>query len=72
MKIVIEFYRIREIDDAKAIVGRESVVASDLDEAIGIGRRLVRLLDMPQRPDGMAVTDGQGNRLYSSLLDESD
>lgn len=70
MKIVIEFYRVRDADDAHAIVGRESAVASDVNEAIGIGRRLARILDMPQRPDGMAVTDGQGNRLYSGLLQE--
>lgn len=69
MKMVIEFYRTREADDAHAVVGRETAVAADLDEAIGIARRLSRTLDMPQRPDGVAITDGQGKKLYSGMLD---
>jgi hypothetical protein len=71
MKTVVEFYRVRDIDHAHAVVGRETVIVGDLQEAIAIGRRLSRSLDMPQRPDGMAVTDGEGNTLYSILLDES-
>lgn len=66
--MVIEFYRVREIDDAHAVVGRETALAADLDEAIGIARRLSRTLDMPQRPDAMAITDGRGNMLYSDRL----
>ncbi len=71
MKTVIEFYRIRDTDQAHALIGRETVIVGDLQEAIGIGRRLSQTLDMPQRPDGMAVIDGAGNTVYSILLDES-
>lgn len=68
MRIVIEFYRIREADDAHAVVGRETAEAADLDDAIEIARHLSQTLDMPQRPDAMTVTDGDGNTLYSGLL----
>ena len=36
MKIVLEFYRIRKVDDAHAVVGRETANAADLDDAIGL------------------------------------
>ncbi|ODR92256.1 hypothetical protein [Sinorhizobium alkalisoli] len=69
MKIAIAFYRIREVDDAHAIVGRETAEAADLDEAIEIARELLRTLDMPQRPDAMTITDEDGNTIHSSRLD---
>ncbi|MEI3855897.1 MULTISPECIES: hypothetical protein [unclassified Ensifer] len=43
MKIVIEFYRIRNVDDAHAVLE-----AADLDEAIEFALELSRTLDMPQ------------------------
>jgi len=69
MKIMIEFYRIREADDAHAVVGRETAVAADLDDAIGLVRQLSRTLDMPQRPDAVSISDSDGNRLYSGTFD---
>ena len=69
MKIVIAFYRIREVDDAHAIVGRETAEAADLDEAIEIALELLRTLNMPQRPDAMTITDGDGSTIHSRRLD---
>ncbi|WEX89989.1 hypothetical protein PZN02_005330 [Sinorhizobium garamanticum] len=69
MKIVIAFYRIRDADDAHAIVGRETAEAADLDEAIEITLELLRTLAMPQRPDGVTITDGDGSTIHSSRLD---
>ncbi|WP_328600487.1 hypothetical protein [Mesorhizobium xinjiangense] len=69
MKIVIEFHRTRDADDAHAIVGRESVEAADLDNAIGIARQLLRTLEMPQRPDSVTITDEKGATLYSGILE---
>jgi hypothetical protein len=40
MKIMIEFYRTRDADNAHAVVGRETSEAIDLVGAIGIGRAL--------------------------------
>ena len=40
MKIVIEFYRTRDADEAHAVVARETTQAADLDSAIEITRQL--------------------------------
>lgn len=69
MKIVIEFYRTRKTDDMHAILGRETAVAADLDSALGIARRLSQSLAMPQRPDGMTITDAKGVTLHSGAPD---
>ena len=68
MKIVIEFYRTRTIDEAHAIVGRETVLAGDLDDAIEIARLLARTLDMPQWPDAVAINDADGGQLYCEIV----
>jgi len=72
MRIVIEFYRTREADDAHAVIGRETVEVDDLDDAMDIADRLCRTLDMPQRPDAMSVSDHRGNQLYSGPIDRAD
>lgn len=69
MKIVIEFYRIRQQDGAHAVVGRETLDVLDLDGAIGAARALAQTLDMPQRPDALCITDATGRTLYSCPLD---
>ncbi|RJT33331.1 hypothetical protein D3227_25295 [Mesorhizobium waimense] len=68
MKILIEFYRTREADDAHALIGREIVEAADLDDAIEIARLLARTLNMPQRPDALTIADATGATLYSGAL----
>jgi hypothetical protein len=72
MKFVVEFYRIRDADDAHAVVGREDVEAVDLEEAMRIARLLSRTLAMPQRPDAMAVSASEGGRLYSGSFDSDE
>ncbi len=72
MKIVIEFYRTRQADDAHAVVGRETAEAADLDEAIELARQLSQTLDMPQRPDVMTISDDEGNTLHSSKFDPTE
>ncbi len=69
MKVVIEFYRTRDSDDAHAVVGREAAEATDLGEAIAIAHLLSQTLDMPQRPDAMAITDISGASLFSGTID---
>lgn len=68
MKVVIEFYRTRDEDDAHAVVGRETVEANDLDEAIEIARQLSQSLDMPQRPDAVTIRDTAGAMLHSGVI----
>ena len=72
MNMVIEFFRIREADDAHAIVGREIADAIDLDDAIEMARHLWQTLDMPQRPDAMIISDSEGNKLYSGRFSDPD
>lgn len=69
MKIMIEFYRTREVDDAHAVVGRETGEAVDLNEAIEMAWLLVRTLDMPQRPDAMRIADEDGTTLHSCAIE---
>lgn len=68
MKIVIEFYRTRDADEAYATVGRETREALDLDDAIEVARVLARTLDMPQRPDAMTITDAARTTIYTGAL----
>ncbi|TJW02168.1 MAG: hypothetical protein E5W97_21510 [Mesorhizobium sp.] len=68
MKFVVEFYRTRVADDAHAVIGRETVDATDLDSAIEIARLLARTLNMPQLPDAVAIADTDGATIYSSVI----
>ena len=69
MKLVTEFYRTRQTDDAHAVVGRETIEAGNLANVIEIARLLSQTLDMPQRPDAIAITDLSGNALFSGIID---
>lgn len=70
MRVVIEFYRVREADDAHAVLGRETAHAAGLQDAIDIALRLSRTLNMPQRPDAMSIVGGDGKELYSYSFDQ--
>lgn len=69
MKVVVEFYRTRETDEAHAVVGRETIEVVDLANAIELARLLSQSLDMPQRPDAIAIADLSGNALFSGIID---
>lgn len=69
MKIVVEFYRTRDADDAHAVVGRETVEVDDVDGAIAAARLLAQTLDiMPERPDSMTITDANGRMHYCGII----
>ncbi|WP_217577886.1 hypothetical protein [Mesorhizobium sp. GbtcB19] len=68
MKFVIEFYRTRVTDDAHAVIGRETALAGDLDDAIEIARLLARTLNMPQWPDAVTISEADGAALYSEII----
>ena len=70
MKIVIEFYRTRDADDAH-VVGRETVEVDDLEGAIAAAQLLAQTLDMPQHPDSMTITDANGKIHYSNVDSEA-
>jgi hypothetical protein len=68
MKIVIEFYRTRDADDAHAVVGRETVEVKDIDMAIAAARLLAQTQDMPQCPDSMTITNANGEMHYCGII----
>ncbi|MBZ9840961.1 MULTISPECIES: hypothetical protein [unclassified Mesorhizobium] len=68
MKVVIEFYRTRVSDDAHAVIGRETVLATGLEDAIEIARLLARTLNMPQWPDAVTISEADGAALYSEIV----
>lgn len=72
MNIVIEFYRIREADNAHAVIGQETADAVDLDDAIKIAWQLSQTLDMPQRPDAMSISDSDGTEFYVHKFDRAE
>lgn len=62
---MIEFYRLREQDDAHATLDRISLVAPDLDAALQVAGSLYLTLSMPQVPDGVRICDDEGRELYA-------
>ncbi len=71
MEVSIEFYRTRAQDTAHAVVARVDHHAADLDDAVAFARSLLADLDMPQRPDAVAIYDLDGAQLYSFTFDHS-
>ncbi|MEP9374275.1 hypothetical protein [Mesorhizobium sp. KR1-2] len=68
MKVVIEFYRLRELDNAHALLGRVTCDVLDTDAAIGMARSLLRTLDMPQDPDIVSINHDLGCKLYCATV----
>jgi hypothetical protein len=64
MKVLIEFFRTRPGDGARAVLGRVSCDAIDSDAAVGMAKSLFRSFAMPQEPDIVRVCDDQGNELF--------
>jgi hypothetical protein len=71
MKVVIEFYRIREWDNARAVIGQETSQAATRETAIKKAHALAETLNMPQQPDGMLIADGEGNEIYSYTFEKA-
>ena len=62
-QFTIEFYRIRDHDDAHATLDRISVIAPDLDSAKVKAVSMFDNPDMPQKPDGFRILDDAGGEL---------
>jgi hypothetical protein len=62
-QFTIEFYRIRERDDALATLERVAIIAPDLDSAKTKAASMFDNLDMPQKPDGFRILDFAGDEL---------
>jgi hypothetical protein len=68
MKVLIEFYRVRDCDDAHAVLGRVTCDAIGSEAALKMARALFRTIDMPQMPDAFRVCDVEGNELFQETI----
>ncbi|MGA3307382.1 MAG: hypothetical protein ABSD08_02040 [Xanthobacteraceae bacterium] len=64
MMFTIEFFRIREKDDARATLDRITHIASDLESAKLKARSLFATLNLPQNPDGLRILDQAGHEVF--------
>jgi hypothetical protein len=72
MKFTIEFFRVREGDNAHAMLDRTTHVAADLEDVKVKAKSLFLNLDMPQNPDGFRILDQGGNEVFLWTPGESD
>ncbi len=64
MMFTIEFFRIREKDDARAVLDRLTHIATDLESAKVKAKSLFETLSMPQNPDGLRILDQAGEEVF--------
>jgi hypothetical protein len=64
MMFIIEFFRIREADNAHAMLDRITHIASDLESAKVKAKSLFDTLSLPQNPDGLRILDQSGNEVF--------
>jgi hypothetical protein len=60
----IEFFRVRNTDDARATLGRVEHDTMDLDDAKVRARSLFETLNMPQKPDALRIIDELGEEVF--------
>ncbi|MBW8635867.1 hypothetical protein K1W69_01625 [Hoeflea sp. WL0058] len=69
MKVVVEFYRTRDADDLRAVIGQQTMEVADIEDAIETVWKLSTTLDMPQQPDGVSIMDADGAMIYSGAIE---
>ncbi len=62
---IIEFYRIRDADDAHATLDRVAYDGVDLADAQARAKVLFVTQDMPQKPDGLRILDQSGAEVFT-------
>jgi hypothetical protein len=60
----IEFFRVRDVDDAHATLGRVEHDTTDLEDVKVRARSLFETLDMPQKPDALRIVDERGEEVF--------
>ncbi|MGO4527248.1 hypothetical protein AB4097_20615 [Microvirga sp. 2MCAF35] len=61
---IIEFFRVRDTDQAHATLGRVEHETNDLEDAKVRAQSLFETLDMPQKPDALRVVDERGEEVF--------
>jgi len=64
MMFTIEFFRIRQKDNAHATLERVTHIAADLESAKVKAKSLFETLNMPQNPDGLRILDQAGREVF--------
>jgi hypothetical protein len=64
MMFTIEFFRIREKDNARATLDRITHIATDLDIAKVKAKFLFETLNLAQNPDGLRILDQNGEQVF--------
>jgi hypothetical protein len=63
MLFTIEFFSLREEDDAHATLDRIKQSGTDL-EAVKVKAKSLFDLNMPQKPDGLRILDQDGDEVF--------
>lgn len=61
---IIEFFRIRDTDEAHAVLDRVEHDTTDLEDAKVRAQSLFETLNMPQKPDALRILDQSGNEVF--------
>ena len=61
---IIEFFRVRDTDQAHATLGRVEHDTTNLEDAKVRARSLFETSDMPQKPDALRVVDERGDEVF--------
>jgi hypothetical protein len=61
---IIEFFRIRDADEAHATLDRVEHDTNDLEDAKVRAQSLFETLDMPQKPDALRILDRDGDEVF--------
>ena len=64
MLFTIEFFRLREEDDAHATLDRITHIGTDLEAVKVKAKSLFETLNMPQKPDGLRILDRDGDEVF--------
>jgi len=62
---IIEFFRVRDTDEAHAILDRVEHDTMDLETAKVRALSLFETLDMPQKPDALRIMDHNGAEVFA-------
>jgi hypothetical protein len=62
---IIEFFRVREADEAHATLGRVEHDTTDLEDAKVRAQSFFETLDIPQKPDALRILDQSGDEVFS-------
>src|SRR6478672_13962336 len=64
MLFTIEFFRLREEDDAHATLDRITHIGTELEAVKVKAKSLFETLNMPQKPDGLRILDQDGDEVF--------